>query len=284
MSTILDGKALAAKLKEDLAKEINSLKEKHHHVPRILSLSFGQHAASQSYITSQQKTAESLGIHYTLEVLKDSLSQTEALSFIQKFNNNPEIHGIIINKPLPSALDFYALSNAIVPSKDIEGMNLANLGMLLMYKTKLWPCTPAGALALLKSSGVVLQGKTAVVLGRSEIVGKPMVLLLLAENMTVTVCHSKTVDLKNHLQQADVVIAAIGQPLFVKGDWIKPQSIIIDVGINQRDGKIIGDVDFESCKDKASFITPVPGGVGPVTSVMLMKNAVEAFKQQIGVE
>lgn len=281
MSALLDGKSLAAQLKENLSKEINSLKEKHHRTPRILSLSFGQHAASQSYITSQQKTAEALGIHYTLEILKDSLSQQEAIQLIHKFNNNPEVHGIIINKPLPTGMDFHTLINVIDPGKDIEGMNLTNLGMLLMNKTHLLPCTPAGALALLKSSGVSLQGKTAVVLGRSEIVGKPMGLLLMAENVTVTICHSKTIDLQHHLRQADVVVAAIGKPLFVKGDWIKPGAIVIDVGINKHEGKLVGDVDFESCKDKASFITPVPGGVGPVTSVMLMKNALEAFKQQL---
>ncbi len=283
MSVILDGKVLAAKLKEDLSKEVSSLKQLHHRVPRIVSISFGQNAASQSYITSQQKTAESLGIHYVLQVLQDSLSQSEAVKVIEKINSDNEVQGIIINKPLPASLDFSVLINAIASSKDIEGMNLANLGMLLMNKTYLWPCTPAAALSLLKSSGISLEGKTAVVLGRSEIVGKPMALLLLGENMTVTVCHSKTADLQGHLKQADVVIAAVGKPLFVKGDWIKPGAVVVDVGINQVDGKIVGDVDFQSVKDKAGYISPVPGGVGPVTSVMLMKNAVETFKQQVGV-
>ena len=279
--TILDGRALASKLKEGLSKEIASLKSLHHQTPRIVSIAFGQNVASQSYIASQQKAAESLGIHYELEVLPESLSQKEVMELIEKINNYKEVHGILINKPVPASIDFYTLINAIVPSKDIEGMNLANLGMLLMNKTRLWPCTPSAALALLKSSGVSLQGKTAVVLGRSEIVGKPMSLLLLQENMTVTVCHSKTKDLPNVVRKADVVVAALGKPLFVQGDWIKPGAIVIDVGINQVDGKIVGDVDFESCKDKASFITPVAGGVGPVTSVILMKNVVEAFKHSL---
>ena len=278
MSVILDGKVLAAQLKEDLLKEISSLKKQHHRTPRIVSISFGQHAASQSYITSQQKTAESLGIHYTLETLQEGLSQQEAVDFIKKVNGYKEVQGIIINKPLLASMDFSVLINAIDPHKDIEGMTLANLGMLLMNKTPLWPCTPAAAMALLKFSGVALQGKTAVVLGRSEIVGKPMALLLLGEHMTVTVCHSKTNDLPGVVRGADVVVAAVGKPGFVKGDWIKSGAIVIDVGINQVDGKIVGDVDFDSCKAKASFITPVPGGVGPVTSVMLMKNALEAFR------
>jgi methylenetetrahydrofolate dehydrogenase (NADP+)/methenyltetrahydrofolate cyclohydrolase len=282
MSKILDGKVLASQLKESLSKEIFSLKEKHKQAPRVVSISFGQDATSQSYITSQQKTAETLGIHYTLEVWPDTLSLADAVSGIQKFNNHSDVHGIIINKPLPTSIDFYTLSNAILPGKDIEGMNVANLGMLLMNKTRLWPCTPAAALALLKSSGVDLKGKTAVILGRSEIVGKPMALLLLQEDMTVTVCHSKTQNLAAVVSLADVVVAAVGRPSFVKGEWIKPGAIVIDVGINQQNGKIVGDVDFDSCKGKASFITPVPGGVGPVTSVMLMNNVLEAFKQRVG--
>ncbi len=281
MSVILDGKALAARLKEDLSKEIASLKQQYHHTPRIMSIAFGQSAASQSYITSQQKTAQSLGIHYALQVLDEKLPQQEAVNFIQKVNSSPEVHGIIINKPIPASIDFYTLINAIVPHKDIEGMNLTNLGALLMNKSHLWPCTPAAALALLKSCGLSLQGKHAVIIGRSEIVGKPMALLLLKEDMTVTLCHSKTVDLEDHLRGADVVVAALGKPLFVKGDWIKEGAVVIDVGINQHEGKIVGDVDFDSAKDKAGYISPVPGGVGPVTAVILMKNALEAFKQSL---
>jgi len=281
MSEILDGKILAARLKEELSKEIAVLKEKYQRTPRIVSISFGQHAASQSYITSQQRTAESLGINYSLEVWPDSTSLSAAVLGVKKFNDYPDVDGIIINKPLPEGMDFYTLSNTIVPGKDVEGMNLGNLGMLLLNQTRLLPCTPSAALALLKSSGVSLSGKTAVVLGRSEIVGKPMALLLLQENMTVTVCHSKTVDLPSHLSRAEVVVAAIGKPLFLKGEWIKPGAIVIDIGINQLDGKIVGDIDFNSCKEKASYITPVPGGVGPVTSVMLMRNALEAFKLHI---
>ena len=281
MSVILDGKILAAKLKEDLFKEIAAIKSATNKTPKIVSIVVGHDPGSLSYINSQKKTAESLGIEYQLDPRPINIGMGELLNAIKSWNAYDKVHGIIINKPLPASLDFSVLINAIASSKDIEGMNLANLGMLLMNKTRLWPCTPAAALSLLKSSGISLEGKTAVVLGRSEIVGKPMALLLLGENMTVTVCHSKTADLQGHLRQADVVIAAIGKPLFVKGDWIKPGAVVIDVGINQVDGKIVGDVDFQSVKDKAGYISPVPGGVGPVTSVMLIKNVIEAFKQQV---
>ncbi len=271
---ILDGKVLAAKLKEDLSKEIASLK----HPPRIVSIAFGRETASQSYISSQQKTAASLGVHYVLQVLDEHWPLPKVIDVIEKINADSLVHGIIVNKPVPASMDFYVLINAIAQGKDIEGMNMANLGALMMNKSLLWPCTPSAALELLKSSGISLAGKTAVIVGRSEIVGKPMALLLLKEHMTVTVCHSRTVDLKGHLKSADVVVAAIGKPLFIQGDWIKPGAAVIDIGINQHEGKIVGDVDFDSAKERAGYITPVPGGVGPVTSVMLMKNAVEACK------
>ena len=177
-------------------------------------------------------------------------------------------------------MNFKTIINAILPYKDIEGMNLTNFGLLLMGEDGILPCTPAAALELLKSSRTSLKGKHAVVIGRSEIVGKPVALLLLKEDMTVTVCHSKTIDLPLVVQDADVVVAALGKPGFVKGEWIKKGAIVIDVGINQVDGKLVGDVDFISAREKASYITPVPGGVGPVTSVMLMNNAVKAFKIQ----
>jgi methylenetetrahydrofolate dehydrogenase (NADP+)/methenyltetrahydrofolate cyclohydrolase len=188
------------------------------------------------------------------------------------------VHGIIVNKPLPAHMNFKTIINTIAPYKDIEGMNLTNFGLLLMGEEGIFPCTPAAALELLKSSGVSLKGKHAVVIGRSEIVGKPVALLLLKEDMTVTICHSKTKDLPFVVHEGDVVIAAVGKPGFVKGDWIKNGAIVIDVGINQVDGKLVGDVDFLSAREKASYITPVPGGVGPVTSVMLMNNALKAFK------
>ena len=277
---ILDGKLLAAQLKERLIEEIKILKDSARGVPRVFSIVVGDDPAGLSYAASQQKTAQSVGVRYELQHFKADSSQEDVLKLIGELNGYDHVHGIIVNKPLTAHMNFNIIINAIDPRKDIEGMNLTNFGLLLMGEDGIFPCTPAAALELLKSSGVSLKGKHAVVIGRSEIVGKPVALLLLKEDMTVTVCHSKTIDLPLVVQDADVVVAALGKPGFVKGEWIKKGAIVIDVGINQVDGKLVGDVDFISAREKASYITPVPGGVGPVTSVMLMNNAVKAFKIQ----
>jgi len=277
---ILDGKLLATQLKQKLAGEIQTLKSSVHEIPRVFSIVVGDDPASLSYATSQQKTAESLGIHYELQNFKADSTQEDVLNLIDELNSYDHVHGIIVNKPLPAHMNFSTIINAIAPYKDIEGMNLTNFGLLLMGEDGIFPCTPAAALELLKSSGVSLKGKHAIVIGRSEIVGKPIALLLLREDMTVTICHSKTIDLPFVVHDADVVIAALGRPGFVKGEWIKTGAIVIDIGINKVDGKLVGDVDFTSAQEKASYITPVPGGVGPVTAVMLMNNAVKAFKIQ----
>ena len=280
-ANILDGKALAAQLREDLHKEVEACKARYGRVPSLVSIAVGDHHASDAYIQSQIKTAEHIGIKYKYVPLSKASGQDEVLDTIRALNDDHAVHGILINKPLPAHLDLNALVSAIAPDKDVEGLNVYNLGRLLAGTTPLIPCTAAAAMAHIKSVGVDLKGKEAVVLGRSEIVGKPIALLLLKENATVTICHSGTKDLAGHVRTADIVVAAVGQPLFVKGDWIKPGAIVIDVGINQIDDKMVGDVDFVSAKEKAAHITPVPGGVGPVTSVMLMKNAVEAFKAQV---
>jgi methylenetetrahydrofolate dehydrogenase (NADP+)/methenyltetrahydrofolate cyclohydrolase len=277
---ILDGKVLATQLKARLLEEIKQLGNSVKETPRVFSIVVGNDPASLSYATSQQKAAESLGIHYELQNFKADSTQEDVLNLIAELNSYDHVHGIIVNKPLPVHMSFKTIINAIAPYKDIEGMNLTNFGSLLMGEDGIFPCTPAAALELLKFSGVSLKGKHAVVIGRSEIVGKPVALLLLREDMTVTICHSKTIDLPFVVHDADVVIAALGKPGFVKGEWIKTGAIVIDVGINQVDGKLVGDVDFASALDKASYITPVPGGVGPVTAIMLMNNAVKAFKIQ----
>lgn len=277
---ILDGKLLAARLKERLAAEIKTLKDYSKDVPRIVSIIVGNDPASFSYATSQQKTAKELGIHYELQTFKAEAPQEDVMSLIGDLNGYDHVHGIIVNKPLPSSMDFKTLINAIDANKDIEGMNLTNLGHLFLGDSRIFPCTPRAVLELLKSSRVNLKGKRAVVIGRSEIVGKPVSLLLLKEDMTVTICHSKTHDLPGMVACADVVVAALGKPLFVKGEWLKGGAIVIDVGINQVGDKIVGDVDFSSAKEKAAYISPVPGGVGPLTSVILMNNALEAFKIQ----
>ena len=277
---ILDGKALVAQLKEELAKEISFLKKESGQAPYIVSIVIGNDPACLSYVSSQKKTAEALGIRYDLKNVSENITQERLfLDVIDPLNEDKQVHGILLNKPIPAQIDFDFSMASIDPWKNIEGMNGYHLGQLMLGDSKFVPCTAAAAVALLKSSGVVLGGKRAVVIGRSEIVGKPVALLLLQENMTVTICHSKTIHLKEEVQRADVVVVAVGKPLLVKGDWIKQGAIVIDVGINQHAGKIVGDVDFESCRSKSSWITPVPGGVGPVTAVMLMKNTVQAVKQ-----
>jgi len=277
---ILDGKLLAAQLKERLTAEIHSLRSSVKDTPRVFSIVVGNDPASLSYAASQQKTAQNVGIHFELQNFKADSSQDDVLNLISELNSYDHVHGIIVNKPLPTQMNFKTIINAITPYKDVEGMNLTNFGHLLMGEEGIFPCTPAAALELLKSSGVSLKGKHAIVIGRSEIVGKPVALLLLKEDMTVTICHSKTIDLPFVVHDADVVIAALGRPGFVKGEWIKNGAIVIDIGINQVNGKLVGDVDFASAQEKASYITPVPGGVGPVTSVMLMNNVIKAFKLQ----
>ena len=278
---ILDGKLRASRLKERLASEIKALKDFSGGVPRIVSIVVGNDPASLSYASSQQKTARELGIHYELQNLEINSSPQDVLTLIGQLNGYDHVHGIIVNKPLPKGMDFKTLINAIDADKDIEGMNLTNLGHLFLGDSRILPCTPSAVIELLKSAKVSLKGKHACVIGRSEIVGKPVSLLLLKEDMTVTICHSKTHDLPGEIGRADVVVAALGKPLFVKGEWIQEEAIVIDVGINQVDGKIVGDVDFASALDKAAFISPVPGGVGPLTSVMLMNNVLEAFKLQM---
>ncbi len=280
---ILDGKLLAVHLKEQLKHDIDTVvKAKGQHIA-IASIIVGKDPAGLSYALSQQKTAQSLGINYQLQELPENATKEQVLSLIARLNNDVNVHGIMVNKPLPVHIDFSILINALAPDKDVEGMSLNNLGRLFIGKSHMIPCTAAAAMAHLHSVGIDLKGKEAVVIGRSDIVGKPLALLLLQEHITTTICHSATSragKLDGHIKRADILIAAIGQPLFVKSDWIKPGAIVIDVGINHVDGKLTGDVDFDLVKEKAGYITPVPGGVGPVTSVMLMHNAFEAYKCQ----
>ncbi len=281
---IIDGKVLAANLKASLKIEVDALRHQTGQSPRIVSIIIGDDPGSQSYALSQQRAAEALGIHYELQKFNANTPMNDVLELIEQLNSFTHVHGIILNKPLPAQIDFNACINAINSEKDIEGMGVSNLGCLFLGKSKILPCTPASAMALLRSLGKDLKGKEAVVVGRSEIVGKPISLLLLEEHITTTICHSATSQagkLDEHLKRADIVIAAIGKPAFVKGEWIKPGAIVIDVGINQVDGHIVGDVDFESVAKVAGYITPVPGGVGPVTAVMLMQNAVAAYKHQL---
>ncbi len=277
---ILDGKLLAGQLKQQLQGAIEDLRNINR-IVSVVSITVGSNTSSSSYLKSQKKIAQELGIQYQELNFSDAIRQGDFLNQIQQINQDHKVHGVIINKPLPNFIDYSVLVNHLDPIKDIEGLGERNLGRLLLGKSSLVPCTAAATLALLKSSDVILKGKEAVIIGRSEIVGKPVALLLLKQDMTVTICHSKTENLEEHIHRADIVVAAVGRKRFVQGAWIKPGAIVVDVGINEENGKIVGDVDFDSCQEKASFISPVPGGVGPVTAVMLMRNALEALKRSL---
>ncbi len=280
---ILDGTALAKKLKDELKKEVARLKETFDGVPHLVNVMVGSDPGSCAYANSQKKTAEYIGIKYELKLLPEDTIQAKLISVIKKLDADAGIHGIMIHKPIPAHIDYRSVANYVAPSKDLEGINVTNIGKMMLGDTRIIPCTPAAVMELIRSTGVKLRGKEAVVVGHSEIVGKPLSLLLLAQDATVTVCHLATSQagrLVEHVGRADVLVVAVGKASLIKGQWIKEGAIVIDVGINKTGSRIVGDVEFENASRRASFITPVPGGVGPVTVVMLMRNGIEAFKIQ----
>ncbi len=280
---LLDGKLLSAQLKEQLKKELSDLRERFGHVPALVNIMIGEPASSCAYASSQKKVAGEIGIEYRLTSLPLEISQRDLIAYIEKLNKDPHIHGIMLHKPVPKQIDYRLVANHVDPAKDLEGINVENIGKMILGETRIIPCTPAAVMEHIKSSGINIRGKEAVVVGHSEIVGKPLSLLLLEQYATVTVCHVATHEagkLREHVSQADILIVAVGKPALIKGDWIKKGSVVIDVGINRVGDRIEGDVEFESARRNAAYITPVPGGVGPVTVVMLMRNAIEAFKIQ----
>jgi len=279
LAKLLEGKPIAERIKEEIKKEVSLLENK----PVLASVMVGENAGAESYVKSQKKVAEGLGIEYQFHKLPDGTTQDELMKFIQGLNSQNKINGIIIQMPLPQQIDYKKISQYILPEKDVEGMHPANIGKILFGKARIVPCTPASVMELLNSSGVDLNGKEVVVVGHSEIVGKPLALLLLEKFATVTVTHigtSKAGKLEEHVRRAEILIVAVGKAGLIRGDLIKEGAIVIDVGINRVEGKIVGDVDYEGAEKKASFITPVPGGVGPLTVTMLMRNLVEAAKLQ----
>lgn len=282
-AALLDGKVLAARIKEQLKTEVSELQKKTNRVLTMVNVMVGSDPAASAYANSQKKVAEYIGISYKLISLDQNIQQKEVIENIERLNKDPQVNGIMVYKPLPKPLDYAVVANHVSPAKDLEGTNAVNFGKLMLGGTKIIPCTPASAMEHIKSIGDKLRGKEAVIVGRSEIVGKPLALLLLAESATVTICHTGTHDagkLAEHVKRADIVVAAVGKAGFVKGEWIKQGATVIDVGINKVDDKIVGDVEFEAAAKRAAHITPVPGGVGPVTVVMLMKNCIEAFREQ----
>jgi methylenetetrahydrofolate dehydrogenase (NADP+) / methenyltetrahydrofolate cyclohydrolase len=282
-ATILDGKKLAGMITENLRQDVDACRRVTGKVPRMVNIIMGMDPGACSYAKAQQKKAAGVGIRYDLLTLSPHQSQESLIEKIVELNQDPSVNGIMIHKPVPAGIDYRAAANHVDILKDLEGVNVANIGKMVIGDTLIIPCTPAAVMAHLTAAGVSLRGKDVVVIGASEIVGKPLALLLLREWATVTVCHiatSQAGNLSEHLARADIVVVAVGKAGLIHGDMIKPGAVVIDVGINAIDGAIVGDVDFPSAVLKAGMITPVPGGVGPVTVVMLMRNAVSAFKQQ----
>ena len=275
---IIDGKKEAALLREEIKKEILLLKEKTKKAPSLSVILIGDYATSQIYVKNKEKNSKEVGINSEVIKYPKDITEQEVLNKIKELNNNPEVSGILVQLPLPKHINKEKIINAIHPKKDVDGFNPINVGNLASGYDAIIPCTPLGCLHLIKKIEKNLSGKHAVIIGRSNLNGKPMAQLLLRENCTVTIVHSKTKDLKAECQKADILVAAVGKANLVKGDWVKKDSIIIDVGINKVEEKIVGDVDFESVKEKVKAITPVPGGVGPMTIACLLKNTLECFK------
>lgn len=279
MAKLLEGKPIAEKIKEEIKKEIQGFKNK----PVLASILVCDNPGCESYVKSQNKCAESLGINYQFHKLSVDIKEDALLEFIHNLNSNKSLNGIIVQMPLPENINSMKVREAILPEKDVEGMHSCNMGKIVFGRTKILPCTPAAVMELLNSAGIDLYGKEVVIVGHSEIVGKPLALLLLEKFSTVTVCHigtSKANKLEEHVKNAEILIVAVGRAGLIKGEWVKEGAVVIDVGINRVADKIVGDVEFEGAKKRASYITPVPGGVGPLTVTMLMRNLVEAAKLQ----
>ena len=280
MAILLDGKALSEQRMGELKARVDALKEKGKTVGLAVIL-VGEHPASQVYVRNKGKACDALGIRGDTILLPEQTTQEELEALIEKLNRDENTDGILVQLPLPKHLDEAKALRLIAPEKDVDGFHIENAGKLFTGQEGVVACTPKGILAMLKAWNVPLSGKEAVVIGRSNIVGKPVAMLLLNENCTVTLCHSRTADLAAHTRRADILVAAVGKPRFVTADMVKPGAAVVDVGINRVDGKVVGDVDFESVEKVAGYISPVPGGVGKMTICMLMENVIEAAERKV---
>jgi len=279
LAGLLEGKAISERIKKQIKEEISKLNLK----PVLASIQVGENPASNVYIKSQKRFSEELGIDYQLHKLDSQISEVSLIEFIQKLNLDRAINGLILQMPLPKHIDYKKITQYIEPKKDVEGLHPENMGKIIFGKAKILPCTAQAVMELIKETQIDLYGKEVVIVGHSEIVGKPLSLLLLDKFATVTVCHIGTYDagkLEEHVKKAEVLIVAVGKAGLIKGEWIKEGAIVIDVGINRVGDKIVGDVEFEEAFKRASWITPVPGGVGPLTTTLLMRNLLEATKLQ----
>jgi methylenetetrahydrofolate dehydrogenase (NADP+)/methenyltetrahydrofolate cyclohydrolase len=276
---LIDGNAISKQLRAVVASETAGLKSRGL-TPGLAVILVGDNPASQVYVRNKVKACEDAGLHSVLEKYEASLSEAELLARVEALNQDPHIHGILVQLPLPAHIDAQKVIEAINPAKDVDGFHIASAGALMTGMPGFWPCTPYGCMKMLESIGYDLRGKHAVVIGRSNIVGKPMALMLLQQDATVTICHSRTPDLKAQTLQADVIVAAVGKRNVLTADMVKPGAVVLDVGMNRNDeGKLCGDVDFEGVKQVAGYITPVPGGVGPMTITMLLVNTLESAQR-----
>ena len=278
---IIDGKKQAEIIKNEIKKEISDLKKKSGKTPSLTVILIGDYAPSLIYVKNKEKSAREVGINSEIIRYPKNVGEKDILKKIEELNKNDEISGILVQLPLPSQISKEKIINAINPSKDVDGFNPINVGNLSSGYDSIVPCTPLGCLLLIKKIEPNLAGKHAVIIGRSNLNGKPMAQLLLKENCTVTIVHSKTNDLQNECLKADILVAAVGVPNLIKKDWVKKNAIVIDVGINKVGEKIVGDVNFDALKDNVKAITPVPGGVGPMTIACLLKNTLTCFKARL---
>ncbi|MDQ7746524.1 bifunctional methylenetetrahydrofolate dehydrogenase/methenyltetrahydrofolate cyclohydrolase FolD [Hydrogenophaga pseudoflava] len=277
---LIDGNALSKQLRTDVSARVTALKARGI-TPGLAVILVGDNPASQVYVRNKVKACEDTGMHSVLETWPVTMTEAELLARVDAMNRDPSIHGILVQLPLPAHMNAQRVIEAISPEKDVDGFHIASAGALMTGLPGFWPCTPYGCMKMLESIGYELKGKHAVVIGRSNIVGKPMAMMLLQQNATVTICHSATKDLKAMTLQADVIVAAVGKRNVLTADMVKPGAVVLDVGMNRNDeGKLCGDVDFASVKEVAGWITPVPGGVGPMTITMLMVNTLESAERR----
>ena len=277
MAEIISGKECSEKVRGEIAADVEKFKRRYGYVPGLTVIIVGENPASVVYVRNKKKACINVGMNSEVIELPESTSEEQLLSYIDKLNDDKSVHGILVQLPLPSHINEEAVINRISPEKDVDAFHPVNVGKVMTGNFSFVPCTPAGVMEMLKYKGISITGKHCVIIGRSTIVGKPQAMLMLKENATVTVCHSKTRNLSEITRTADIIVAALGRAKFVKADMVKEGAIVVDVGINRMsDGKLCGDVDFESVEPVASYITPVPGGVGPMTITMLLKNTLTA--------
>jgi len=283
MGTLIDGKAIAADVRREVAEAVAEMKQKEGIVPKLKVVLVGDDPASKVYVNLKSKASIEVGIDEETITRPADFSLKELIDLVHSLNGDDSVNGILVQLPLPKGIDTDTVIMEIDPEKDVDGITPANFGRLLTQTAPLEPCTPLGVMELLHRHNVEIKGKAATIVGRSNIVGKPIALMLMREHATITVCHSRTVDLERRVSDADILIAATGVPRMIKGEWVKEGAVVIDVGVNRlEDGSLVGDVDFGTARERASLITPVPGGVGPMTIAMLMKNTLSAAKKQNG--